>query len=259
MNDTITEVEKLIFGKNADIDLKGLAPAVEYSTSDPNRTTNSQLSRMIMVKEGSTVKGAEGDEKFIINFETTKDSANNANSIQKVTVDGRGGRNQLAIAGLDSFIEQGYEVINDSNTQQIKIKKGETEHGIVDYSNIMGSPKVLDQSNKSVKVKTLSSNTTAMDIDAEDADPLTNYGAANAQSQINPWKSSDSDQLILQDGANFFNRLVSNLEFEPIIQGVNTTQDPINMILSGTNNSLENHLNKHQQRDQLSQDRIDNF
>ena len=98
-----------------------------------------------------------------------------------------------------------------------------------------------------------------MDIDAEDADPLTNYGAANAQSQINPWKSSDSDQLILQDGANFFNRLVSNLEFEPIIQGVNTTQDPINMILSGTNNSLENHLNKHQQRDQLSQDRIDNF
>ena len=259
MDDEITGVEKFVFGKNADVDFAGLAPAVKYSTTDPTRTTNNQVTRTITFKEGSTIKGAEGDEKFIVNFEGTKDSATNPNSIKKVTVDGRGGRNQLVVAGLDSFTEKGYEVINDSRSEQIKIKKGKAEHVIVDYDNIMGSPKVVDQNNQPLKVKTLLSNTAAMDIDAEAADPLINYGGLKELSTIKPSEMFGSDQLILQNGDSSFNESVANLEFNPIIQGMSATQDPINMILSGTSNSLENDSNKQQQRDPLTQERIDSF
>ena len=152
-----------------------------------------------MVKEGSTVKGAEGDEKFIINFETTKDSATNPNSIQKVTVDGRGGRNRLAIAGLDSFIEQGYEVINDSNSKEIKIKKGETEHSIVSYNNIMGSPTVIDQKGKPVTVKTLSSNTATADSLTGEADESTGNFTRTVREFFGQSDSVTGDELANAD------------------------------------------------------------
>ena len=69
----------------------------------------------------------------------------------------------------------------------------------------------------------------------------------------------DTDQLILGSGELAHSNAFESLTLEVTHQGVSLTQDPIKMILGDTSNSLEDGSNRHQQRDPLTQERIDNF
>ena len=258
MDDTITGVEKFVFGENAAIDFKDATRPVEYSGNDPKKTTNKQSYYAFSLKRGTNFEGSEYDDKMELDFGTKKGSSIEPNSIKKATIDGRGGRNSLTIKGLDSWLKQGYEVINDKSNKEVKIKKGNEEISIVEYKNIMGSPVVVGEDMRIIEMKNKTTSTAKMDVE-EGFDSLTNYGESKELSTIKPSEMFGSDQLILQNGDSSFNESVANLEFNPIIQGMSATQDPINMILSGTSNSLENDSNKQQQRDPLTQERIDSF
>ena len=179
MDDEITGVEKFVFEKNANIDFTGLAPAVEYSTTDPTRTTNSQVTRTIMFKEGSTFKGSDGDEKIIVDFDANKGTSNTVDSIKKVVIDGRGGRNTVEINGLDSYRAKGHKVSNDRTKGEISLVKGSSKKVIVGYENIMGDPTVIDKENKIIKPELKPSKAEA---EVKKVDPI-----------VSPQNQSDAD------------------------------------------------------------------
>ena len=215
MDDEITGVEKFLFGKNADVDFKGLAPAVTYSTSDPRRTTNHQVSRTIMVKQGSTVKGSGGDETVIVDFASSNEKVADPSSIKKVSIDGRGGRNRLVVTGLDPFTDQGYEVINDSSSKQIRLQKGEEGHVIADYDNIMGGSIVLTQGGKTVKMENLSLSAASLDVDSDTADLLINHAGSTDSADF---KSTHGfgrvDWLTMQQDDVSFNSSFASTQFD---------------------------------------------
>ena len=258
MDDTIKGVEGFVFKENAVINFKNATRPVEYSANDPKRTTNKESYYAFSLKQGTNFEGSEYDDKIELDFEAKEDSSIKPNSIKKVSIDGRGGRNTLIIKGVDSWVKQGYEVIHDQSNKEVKIRKENEETSIVKYKNIMGSPDVTVEGMKIIEMKNKAMNIASMDVD-EDLDALTNYRISKELSHIQLNEISGSDQLIMQNGDSSFNGLVPNLELETIIQGMSATQDPIKMILGDTSNSLEVGSNRHQQRDPLTQERIDNF
>ena len=195
MDDTLTEVENLFFGKKADIDLKGLAPAVEFSTTDPNRTRNRQVARTIVFKEGSTFKGSEGDEKIIVDFDTKKGTSNTVDSIKKVSIDGRGGRDTVVINGLDSHLENGHKVSIDRTKKEVNLIKGDSKKTIVSYENIMGDPTVITQENQVVEPELNPSKSVAEEV--KKVDPI-----VSLQTQFNAeptTASTSADQSMMVD------------------------------------------------------------
>lgn len=179
MDDEITGVEKFVFEKNANIDFTGLAPAVEYSTTDPTRTTNSQVTRTIMFKEGSTFTGSNGDEKIIVDFDANEGTSNTVDSIKKVSIDGRGGRNTVEINGLDSYRAKGHKVSNDRTKGEISLVKGSSKKVIVGYTRIMGDPTVIDKENQIIKPEL---NPSRAEAEVKKVDPI-----------VSPQNQSDAD------------------------------------------------------------------
>ncbi len=193
MDDEITGVEKFVFEKKANIDFTGLAPAVEYSTTDPTRTTNSQVTRTIMFKEGSTFTGSNGDEKIIVDFDANKGTSNTVDSIQKVVIDGRGGRNTVEINGLDSYRAKGYKVSNDRTKGEISLVKGSSKKVIVGYVNIMGDPTVIDKENKIIKPEL---NPSKAEAEVKKVDPIVSPQNQSDADMMTPSTSGDNSTMV---------------------------------------------------------------
>ena len=197
MDDKISGVEKFIFGKNANIDLEGLAPAVKYSTTDPNRTTNHQVTRTIMFNEGSTFKGSEGDEKIIVGFDVKEGASSTVDSIKKVSIDGRGGRDTVVINGLDSHLENGHKVSIDRTKKEVNLIKGDSKKTIVSYQNIMGDPTVITKDNQVIEPELNPSKPAVEEVKKVDpsVSPLTQSDAEPTTTSA----SASADQPMMVD------------------------------------------------------------
>ncbi|KZR92482.1 hypothetical protein MITS9509_01473 [Synechococcus sp. MIT S9509] len=197
MDDKVSGVEKFIFGKNANIDLKGLAPAVKYSTTDPNRTTNHQVTRTIMFNEGSTFKGSAGDEKIIVGFVVKEGAPSTVDSIKKVSIDGRGGRDTVVINGLDSHLENGHKVSIDRTKKEVNLIKGDSKKTIVSYQNIMGDPTVITKDNQVIEPELNPSKPAVEEVKKVDpsVSPLTQSDAEPTTTSA----SASADQPMMVD------------------------------------------------------------
>lgn len=258
MNDTITDSEVFLLNENADIDLKGAHLPVHYSTVNPNRITNQKSNFAFSLKNGASFKGSDHDEQMVVDFEIQTGSSSEFKSIKEVFIDGRGGRNTAFIKGLDPLLSQGYNLHLDESKQELKLTNGSDSKTIVSYDNLMGGPKVYDKNDQKVELKSKASIAPSMDID-EELDLLTNYMASHEATTSASTRQLDTDQLILGTGGLAHSNAFESLTLEVTHQGVSLTQDPIKMILGDTSNSLEDGSNRHQQRDPLTQERMDNF
>ena len=257
-NDKIMNVENFIFGENASIDFKDAARPVEYATTDPRRTTNKESHYAFSLQSNTSFEGSDYDDRVSINFDGKAGASNAFDLIKKVTIDGRGGRNTAIVKGLDPVLSQGYNLILDESKQELKLTNGSDSKTIVSYDNLMGGPKVYDKNDQEVELKSKASIAPSMDID-EELDLLTNYMASHEATTSASTRQLDTDQLILGTGGLAHSNAFESLTLEVTHQGVSLTQDPIKMILGDTSNSLEDGSNRHQQRDPLTQERIDNF
>ena len=258
MDDTITGVERFKIRENAVVDFKDAPRPVEYATTDPTRTTNKESHYAFSIKQNTSFEGSDYDDKISINFDVKEGASNAIDLIKKATIDGRGGINEFSVKGLDPLLKQGYYVINDESENELMLTNGSKRKAIVGYRNFMGSPKVYDQNNQEVELKSKASIAPSMDID-EELDVLTNYMASHEPTKSTSTRQLNTDQLILSTGGLALGQALESLKFEPTNLGISITQDPVNMILGNTSNSHDNGLNTHHQRDLLSHDRTDNF